>query len=107
MNSLVFRLALFFAANPTEELTSEDVSVKFDVAMNGLHSRLSNAVRLGIFRRESSGPGRTRLSVYKPGDALLLMIGGQLQRAAIQACMPGQRPMELIIERVSIRGIDR
>jgi hypothetical protein len=39
-NGLMARLERWFAENPDEELTQQDISVKFGVPMNSVHSRL-------------------------------------------------------------------
>ena len=88
LSSLPFRLALFYAVNPDEELSSGDVALKFGVPPRDVQKRLKNAVDQGIFACTAAGPGRGKQSVYTAGPVLLHMVGGKLQREMIAACMP-------------------
>ena len=86
--SLAFRVAVFFARNPEEELTSSDVVQKFGVESTSVHRCLSSPVRLGLIERSSEGPGRTKLSVYRAGPKLLHMVGASVQIGVLSACAP-------------------
>jgi hypothetical protein len=89
LSSLPFRMALFFAVNPDEELSTADIALKFDADVRDVQKRLKNAVTHGIFSFKVAGPGgRGRMAVYTAGPVLLHMVGGKLQREMIAACMP-------------------
>lgn len=88
INSLPFRLALFFAVNPDEVLDTADIAIKYDLAQTDVHQRLKHGVRSGLFNRQSSGPGRGKRAQYTAGDMLMLWVGGATQRAMIEACAP-------------------
>lgn len=88
--SLAFRVSVFFARNPDEELTSSDVVLKFGVEGTSVHRCLSSPVRLGLIERASAGPGRGKLVTYRAGERLLQMVGASTEVALIQACLPAQ-----------------
>ena len=73
--SLAQRITLFFGRNPDEEMTTVDITVKFDVEISRVHKSLSPSVRDGLLHRTSIGSGRGRLTVYTAGPELLSMIG--------------------------------
>ena len=80
VNSISFRLCVYFAANPEEELTSADIVTKFGMATKTkeISNRLRKALDaewLRIVRRESCpGFGRQRM-VFGAGPELLKVIG--------------------------------
>ena len=55
--STAFRVIEFLTKNPLEELTPEDVSVKFDKPRNNVHSLLGPAVLDGALRRSENEDG--------------------------------------------------
>lgn len=70
------RVVLFFARNPEEELTSADITMKFDIPADKVHGTLNRAARDGMLRRAGQHRGgRGRVLVYSAGDALLALIG--------------------------------
>jgi hypothetical protein len=88
--SLPLRVALFFAVNPDEELTTIDISVKFDADPREVTGRLQQLVNQGILARSTDGPGRGKAAVYRIGTVLMHMVGSATQREMIAACMPMQ-----------------
>jgi hypothetical protein len=76
---------MFYAANPNEELTSIDISVKFDVPIESLFTRLRPGVRIGLFAHRSAGPGPGKYAVYSAGPEILMMCGNASQRAELAA----------------------
>jgi hypothetical protein len=84
--SLAWRVTMFFARNPEEELTSTDIVEKFGVPLAEVHGRLNRAVSDEMLSRTSSGPGRGRKTTYSAGRALLESIGER--KLIIAACMP-------------------
>jgi hypothetical protein len=88
IESLPFRICLFFAINPHEALTTGDIAIKWDVDQNKVSNRLASAVRQGIIAREAGGRGRNGMATYIAGPRLLEIVGGATQRAMIAACVP-------------------
>lgn len=68
--SLGFRLCVFFAANPDEELLSEDLRIKFD-APKLAYRNIRASVKSGLIKCEGRGVN----SKYTAGPALLQLIG--------------------------------
>ena len=83
--SVVLRVVLFFARHPEEDLTTNDVAVKFEVRQEDVNKRLRGAVRDGLLAYKSDGPGRGKLSTYSAGPLLLSMVG--VTRETVEACM--------------------
>jgi hypothetical protein len=75
--SIAQRVTFYFARNHDEEMTTIDITIKFDVPLARVHKCLSPAVRDGLLDRASKGPGRGRLTVYTAGPELLRLIGEQ------------------------------
>lgn len=86
--SLAYRMTVFFARNPDEELTSADVVTKFGVESTSIHRSLSASVETGLLERVSSGAGRGRLAIYSAGDELLKEIGEKTRLVIANACTP-------------------
>lgn len=72
---IAFRLAIFLARNPDEELLTEDLILKFDVQRTDNLRSLDAAVRSGLITREAGQRGRGHQHVYRAGPALLALIG--------------------------------
>jgi len=85
-NSLAFRVSLFFAANPDEELNTDDVVVKFGVQIGSVYSSLSPYVHSGVLERTLNGPGRGKMAVYRAGMELLQAVGATSLRPVAAAC---------------------
>lgn len=89
--SLGLRVAMFFAWHQgEEELTTKDVSVKFDVNVDQVRSQLRRPVRDGVLDCKSTSGGRGLSSVYSAGPAIFEMVGVTLQACAPvpMACLP-------------------
>ena len=80
---LSFRVLLYFARNPDEELTAHDVSVKFSVDVEDVRPMLRRALESNWIAQSATGGGRGISSIYCSGPALLEMIG-----FAMDACAP-------------------
>jgi hypothetical protein len=72
---LAFRMCLYFAHNPDEELYTNDVAAKFREVPRNLTTSLRHAVRGGWLTKESRGPGRGNQIKYTAGPRLLTLIG--------------------------------
>jgi len=86
-SSLAQLVTLFFARAPHEELTTGDVSVKFDVPQGHVYKRLKPCLRDGLLACRSAGPGRGRIAVYSAGPRLLMLIG-EVRAQQPTACVP-------------------
>lgn len=86
INAVALRVTLFFARNPDEHLTSNDITEKFDIPLSEVHSSLKRIVDSGMISRDAHGPGRGKQAIYSAGHELLVMIGER--RVLIEACMP-------------------
>lgn len=75
---LSMRLAIFFAANPHEELLTSDIAAKFDVEPMHVAWSLKRRIDEGYFARTRSSAGRGRESVYTAGPLLLQIISGKV-----------------------------
>jgi hypothetical protein len=73
--SIAQRVTLYFARNHDEEMTTIDITIKFEVALGVVHKSLTPSVRDGLLKRVSKGSGRGRLTVYSAGPELLRLIG--------------------------------
>ncbi len=82
---LPFDLALFFAVNPDESLTIDDIAVKFGVRSDAIPRRLSKAVMRGYFTlSDRARPGQPSPyeyperppATYSAGPLLVEMVGG-------------------------------
>ena len=83
---LPFRLCIYFACAPDEELTSKEVAEKFGTVVDGLNIRLREAVAAGYLRCQRGGgrapDGRGQPSIYSAGPLLLRMLGREDWREA-------------------------
>jgi hypothetical protein len=84
--TLVDRVVVFFARNPEESLSSQDVSVKFGVALEDVYFSLRHAVEDERLKKEISG-SRANGAVYSAGPALLTTIGACIP-VRMDACAP-------------------
>lgn len=50
--SATWKTIQYFATYPDEQLTADDISVKFDVGRNGVHTLMGPAVQAGMLRRQ-------------------------------------------------------
>lgn len=73
--SIAQRVTLYFARNHDEEMTTVDITIKFEVPLSQVHKCLTPSVRDGMLERVSIGRGRGRLTIYTAGPELLRMIG--------------------------------
>lgn len=85
---LSFRVLLYFARNPEEELTAHDVSVKFEVDVVDVRPMLRRALENEWIAQPVTGGGRGNSSVYCPGPALLQMIGFPMDGCAPAGNVP-------------------
>ena len=74
LGSLPFRLCVYFATAPDEELSSADIALKFSDDIESMNQRLKPAVDAGYL---SSKPGGKANSprIYSAGPLLLRMLG--------------------------------
>jgi hypothetical protein len=72
---LAFRMCLYFARNPDEELRTNDIATKFREAPRNLCTSLRHAVNGGWIDKNSGGVGRGNENTYKAGPRLLTLIG--------------------------------
>lgn len=70
-----FRLCLFFAANPEEWLTSDDIAKKFGTSKENVWQSLRSAVRLGWLLKDAKTRAGNEPNVYRPGPNLRQAIG--------------------------------
>lgn len=70
-DSLAFKLCVYFARNPDEELECGDIRTKYGVDYR-FRRLLKAALQNGLIAREDLGGQR---SMYRPGPALLEIIG--------------------------------
>lgn len=73
--SIAQRVTLYFARNHEEEMTTVDITIKFDVPLAQVHKSLTPLIRDGMLERVSIGSGRGRMAVYSAGPELLKLIG--------------------------------
>lgn len=72
---LYVRAVVFFTRYPDEQLTAEDVAVKFDVPKKSVWACLQHSVRMGLLGFAPVDPQRPRRMAYCAGPELLRMIG--------------------------------
>ena len=71
-----FRVCLFFAMNPDEELLSRDIAEKFQADQDNLHSTLRPACVIGWLTRSKERPEHHSCPwTYRAGPRLLREIG--------------------------------
>ena len=80
VNSIAFKVCMYFAANPDEELTSADIVEKFSMATGTkeISSRLNQALAaqwLAVVRHETCGEFGRRRMVFGAGPVLKKLIG--------------------------------
>lgn len=63
-DTLENRILAFFDVNPEEELTAEDVLVKFGTSMNRVREILPRMAVQGLLSRRREVDGKSRLFVY-------------------------------------------
>jgi len=76
--SIVTPVAVFFAVNPDEELTSEDIAAKWDVDQNNIGKTLRYAEQKGwVTATKKPNPSRPTKQIlfYTAGPRLLKEIG--------------------------------
>lgn len=73
--SIGFVVSVFFAANPEEFLTVDDICVKTDSTANAVTKAILDARANGLVSIDTQIDGTGRLNLYGPGPALLKMIG--------------------------------
>jgi len=54
LGSVAFKTIEYLTTNPEEELTSEDIGIKFDKPSKQVHSLLAEAVKAGALKREEN-----------------------------------------------------
>jgi hypothetical protein len=60
---LSYRLAVFYAVNPTIELTGQELAHKFGTASSLVRDTLRPSERMGIVRVTTAGVGRHTVSI--------------------------------------------
>ncbi len=76
--SIVTHVAVFFARNPEEELTTHDVGIKWDMKPNNVSASLKYAEQTGWVTRTKRADPTTRTKfrwIYSAGPLLLKEIG--------------------------------
>lgn len=76
--SIVTHVAVFFALNPDEELTTHDVGIKWDMRPNNVGASLRYAEQTGWVTRTKRADSTARYKfrwVYTAGPRLLKQIG--------------------------------
>ena len=69
-------MAIFFAANPDEWLTTSDVVVKTNASVRTVYNSLTHWVRAGYLTRDVGIQGRMKTEcTYSAGPTLLALIG--------------------------------
>jgi hypothetical protein len=91
--SVAFKVIEFLTTHPDEELTTEDVSAKYDKPRKNVHSLLGTAVESGALTRSENEDGEL---VYRLGKGTPLVKanphGAPSLRAAIQGAWGGVKP---------------
>jgi hypothetical protein len=91
--SIVTHVAVFFARNPDEELTTHDVGIKWDMKPNNVGASLRYAEQAGWVTRTKRADPTTRTKfrwVYTAGPLLL----SQITSAACPTATSPDRPLQ-------------
>jgi predicted ArsR family transcriptional regulator len=67
-----FKVCIFFAANPDEELQTFDIADKFDISPMAVRNSLDHAVKQGMLSKSPQVKGS---ATYRAGPALRQMVG--------------------------------
>lgn len=73
--SIGFQVAVYFAANPEEALTVEDICVKFGANQAAAASAMRSARENGLVAVQTEDYGGGKTVLYTPGPALLRLLG--------------------------------
>lgn len=95
--SIVTHVAVFFARNPDEELTTRDVGIKWDMKPNNVGASLRYAEQAGWVTRTKRADPTTRTKyrwVYTAGPLLLSQITSGACPTATSPDQPLQTPRQ-------------
>jgi hypothetical protein len=101
VTSLAFRVILYFAVNPDEELLVTDIGKKYDEDPRQVRWKLRNAVAAQVLVRESVGPGRGKSSTYRAGPLLLRTLG--IDRSAVAVALEACASLSQHLTQVKVR----
>lgn len=77
--SLPARVMAFFRAEPDEQLTADDIALKFNTQRKNVHTQLASAVEAGHLKRD---PSDEHGYVYASGSSLLKQAKAEAKQAA-------------------------
>jgi hypothetical protein len=91
VGSVAFQTIEYLTTNPEEELTSEDIGIKFDKPSKQVHSLLAEAVKAGALKREENADEEL---VYRLGTGSPNIVAKAGRHASLHAQTPwvGAKP---------------
>jgi hypothetical protein len=104
--SVAFKTIEYLTTNPEEELTSEDIGIKFDKPSKQVHSLLAEAVKAGALKREENAEQEL---VYRLGSGVPGIVPAAGRNATLRtnlsfaAAPPAKRsPLQIDVAAIQI-----